>query len=58
MPFHISVLFTSTPVPIALDVINCLFTEQKPETRGKYNCSFEENMVGLHKNEVMGLLKF
>ena len=49
----------SIPVPTALDVINRLFTEhiEVPEARGKYNCSFEENMVGLHKNEVMSLLK-
>ena len=57
--FDISALFTSIPVPTALDVINCLFTEhiEVPETRCKYNCSFEENMVGLLKNEVMSLLK-
>ena len=57
--FDVSALFTSIPVPTALDVINHLFTEhiEVPETRGKYNCSFEENTVGLHKNEVMGLLK-
>ena len=56
--FDISALFTSIPVPRALDVINCLFTEhiEVPEARGKYNCSFEENTVGLHKNEVMSLL--
>ena len=47
------------PVPTALDVINRLFTEhiEVPETRGKYKCSFEENTVGLNKNEVMGSLK-
>ena len=57
--FDISALFNSIPVPTALDVINGLFTEhiEVPEVRGKYNCSFEENMVGLHKNEVMSLLK-
>ena len=57
--FDVSALFTSIPVPTALDVINHLFTEhiEVPETRGKYNCSFEANTVGLNKNEVMGLLK-
>ena len=57
--FDISALFTSIPVPIALDVIYHLFAEhiEVPEARGKYNCSFEENMVGLQKNEVMSLLK-
>ena len=60
MSFDISALFTSIPVPTALEVINHLFTEhiEAPETRGKYNCSFEENTVGLQKNEVMSLLKF
>ena len=59
MSIDVSALFTSIPVPTALDVINCLFIEhiEVPETRGKYNCSFEENTVGLNKNEVMGLLK-
>ena len=59
MSFDVSALFTSIPVPTALDVINHLFTEhiEVPEAWGKYNCSFEENTVGLHKNEVMGLLK-
>ena len=58
MSFDVSALFTSIPVPTALDVINRLFTEhiEVPETRGKYNCSFEENMIGLQKNEVMSLL--
>ena len=57
--FDISALFTSIPVPTALDVINRLFTEhiEVPETWGKYKCSFEESTVGLNKNEVMGLLK-
>ena len=57
--FDISALFTSIPVPTALDVINHLFTEhiEVPETRGKYKCSFEENTVGFSKNEVMGVLK-
>ena len=57
--FDVSAFFTIIPVPTALDVINRLFTEhiEVPETRGKYNCSFEENMVGLQKNEVMSLLK-
>ena len=59
MSFDLSARFTSIPVPTALDVINGLFTEhiEVPETRGKYNCSFEENTVGLQKNEVMSLLK-
>ena len=57
--FDVSALFTSIPVPTALDVINQLFTEhiEVPEARGKYNCSFKENTIGLNKNEVMGLLK-
>ena len=57
--FDVSALFTNIPVPTALDVINGLFTEhiEVPEIRGKYKCSFEENTVGLNKNEVMGLLK-
>ena len=57
--FDISALFTSIPVPTALDVINRLFTEhiEVPETRGKYNCSFEANTVGLNKNEGNGFTK-
>ena len=57
--FDVSALFISIPVPTALDVMNHLFTEhiEVPETRGKYNCSFEGNMVGLLKNEVMSLHK-
>ena len=57
--FDVLALFTSISVPTALEVINCLFTEhtEVPETRGKYNCSIEENTVGLQKNEVMNLLK-
>ena len=57
--FNVSALFTSIPVPTALDIINQLFTEhiEDPEARGKYNCSFERNSVGLKKNEVMNLLK-
>ena len=57
--FDVSALFTSIPVPTALDVINQLFTEhiKIPEAKGKYNCTFEQNSVGLKKNEVMSLLK-
>ena len=57
--FDVSALFTSIPVPTALDVINHLFTEhiEVPEAKGKYSCSFQENNIGLNKNEVMGLLK-
>ena len=57
--FDISALFTSIPVPTAFEVINQLFTEhiEVPEARGKCNCTFEENMVGLQKNEVLSLLK-
>ena len=57
--FDVSALFTSFLVPTALKVINQLFTEhiEVPEARGKYNCMFEENMVGLQKNDVMSLLK-
>ena len=59
MSFDVSALFTSIPVPTTLDVINHLFTEyiEVLEARGKYSCSFKENTVGLHKNEVMSLLK-
>ena len=48
--FDMSALFTS---------INWLFTEdiEGPEVKGKYSCTFEENTVGLKKNEVMNLLK-
>ena len=57
--FDVSALFTSIPVPTALDVINQLFTEhiEVPEARGKYGCSFEQNTIGLTKDEVMKLLK-
>ena len=52
----ISALFTSIPVPTALEVINRLLTEHinVPEAWGKYGCSFEENTIGLNKEEVMG----
>ena len=42
-----------------MEVINQLFTEhiEVPEAKGKYNCTFEQNTVGLKKNEVMNLLK-
>ena len=57
--FDVSALFTSIPVPTALEDINWLFTEhiEVPEARGKYNCTFEENMVGLKKDKVIKLLK-
>ena len=55
----ISALFTSIPVPTALDVINCLFCEhiEDPEAKHKYGCSFKCNTIGLEKDEVMQLLK-
>ena len=57
--FDISALFTSIPVPTALDVINCLFCEhiEDPETKHKYGCSFRQNTIGLEKDKVMQLLK-
>ena len=57
--FDVSVLFTSIPVPTALDVINHLFIEhiEVPDSRGKYKCSFEENTIWLTREEVMKLLK-
>ena len=47
--FDISALFTSIPVPTALDVINCLFCEhiEDPEAKHKYGCSFRWNTIGL-----------
>ena len=55
----VSALFTSIPVPTALDVINHLFIEhiEVPKARGKYGCSFKQNTIGLTKDEVMKLLK-
>ena len=57
--FDVSALFTSIPVPTALDVINCLFCEhiKDPEAKHKYGCSFKHNTIGLEKDEVMQLLK-
>ena len=57
--FDVSALFTSIPVPTALDIINRLFTEhiEDPEAKGKYGCSFRCNTIGLEKDEVMSLLK-
>ena len=57
--FDISALFTSIPVPTALDVINCLFCEhfEDPEAKHKYGCSFRWNTIDLEKDEVMQLLK-
>ena len=57
--FDVSALFTSIPVPTALDIINRLFTEhiEDPDTKDKYGCSFRCNTIGLEKDEVMSLLK-
>ena len=57
--FDVFALFTSIPVPTALDVINCLFCEhiEDPEVKHKYGCSFRWNTIGLEKDEVMQLLK-
>ena len=57
--FDVSALFTSIPVPTALEVINCLFCEhiEDPEAKHKYGCSFKYNTISLEKDEVMQLLK-
>ena len=57
--FDVLALFTSIPVPTALDIINRLFTEhmEDPEAKDKYGCSFRHNTIGLEKDEVMQLLK-
>ena len=57
--FDVSALFTSIPVPTALDAINHLFCEhvEDPEAKHKYGCSFKHNTIGLEKDEVMQLLK-
>ena len=57
--FDISALFTSIPVPTALDTINRLFCEhiENPEAKHKYGCSFKHNTIGLEKDKVMQLLK-
>ena len=57
--FDVSALFTSIPVPTALDVINHLFSEhiEDPEAKHKYGCSFRWNTIGLEKDVVMQLLK-
>ena len=54
-----TILFTSIPVPTALDVINCLFCEhiEDPEAKHKYVFSFKCNTIGLEKDEAMQLLK-
>ena len=57
--FDVSALFTSIPVPTALDIITRLFIEhiEDPEAKHKYGCSFRCNTIGLEKDEVMQLLK-
>ena len=51
MSFDVSALFTSIPVPTALDIINRLFTEhiEDPQAKGKYGCSFTGYMCGLKR---------
>ena len=57
--FDVSALFSSIPVPTALDIINRLFIEhiEDPEAKHKYVCSFRCNTIGLEKDKVMQLLK-
>ena len=55
--FDVSALFTSIPVPTALDVINFCEHIEDPEAKHKYGCSFRWNTISLEKDEVIQLLK-